>query len=187
MARISANPIWQLLDEGGDVVATLNNDGSSITPVLTGGSTIANWGVGTSPLQSKVLLTSAQLLALKTTPIQLTPTPQANQIIFVENISLRYLFNTAAYTLNAGTFKLFLGPVGNAVPILADQSALLTAVANGTVLGIPGVALGSAASPLTDAKAFAQPVFAVNDGGANYTVGAGTVEVLLTYDLVALP
>ena len=176
MTRISANPVWQLLDENGDVIATLNNDGSSTTPVLTGNALgiaplLANWGVGTSPLQSKILLTSAQLLALKTTPIQLTPVPAANQIIFVENVSLRYLYGGTAYTLNAGTFKIFLGPLANAVTVLADQSALLTGAVNGTVLGIPGVALGTAAAPLTDAKALGQPLYAIDDGTANYTLG----------------
>lgn len=183
--RISTSPVWQILDENNvDVIASLNVDGSVTVPQVAAGTANTNPGVATPSLIARVLLTSAQLLALKTTPIQLLPNPGANQVIYVEEITLRYLFLTAAYTLNAGTFKLFLGAVANAKAISADQSAILTAVANGSVIGITGLPAGSAATPLTDAQALGQSVFAGNDGAANYTVGAGTLEVVLTYAIV---
>jgi hypothetical protein len=181
--RISPNPVLSLLDQNGiDSIFNVNSDGSVTVPQVAAPITTPN-GVGTLPIVSRTLITSAQLLALKTTPIQLTPTPATGFIIQLENITLRYVFATAAYTLNAGTLKVFQGPVANAKALVADQAALLTAVANGNIIGIPALAGGTAASPLTDAQALAQPLFLGNDGGANYTVGAGTLEVVLTYDI----
>lgn len=179
--RISPNPVFQLLDENGiDTILSINNDGSavngqSVAPVNSPS------GTGLIPQVDRILLSSAQLLALKTTPMQLIPAPAAGYVTIIEAINLRYLFGGTAYTLNAGTLKLFYGPVANAKALTADQAALLTGGANGTVLGILATAVGTAAAPLTDAQALAQAIFLGNDGTANYTLGNGTLEVEVFY------
>lgn len=182
--RISPNPVFQVLDQNGtDIIYGFNNDSSAQVPQVAAPITTPN-GMGTGTIIGRVLVSSAQLLALKTTPMQITPTPAAGFFVQLENVSFRYLFSTAAYTLNAGTLKVFQGPVANAKALIADQATLLTAVATGSILGIPALAAGSAATPLTDAQAYAVPLFLGNDGAANYTVGGGTLEAILTYTII---
>src|SRR5215469_14468470 len=94
--RISPNPVWQIVDEGGDIIASLNNDGS--TPTIPG-----NPGVAGLVNKIKLTLTSAQLLALFTTPVTIIPAPGANMYIHVLGVDMHFTFVTTAYTLNSGT------------------------------------------------------------------------------------
>jgi hypothetical protein len=174
--RISPNPVWQLVDEGGDIIASLNSTGA--TPTTPGLPPVAG-------LISKIklTLTAAQLNAIKTTPISIIPAPGANRYLQVIGVTARLLFGTTAFTLNAGTLKLFLGPVANAKALTADMSALLTQVVNATTIG--QAVLGNAT--LTDAQALNVPIQIGNDGAANYTLGDGTVEFIVIFEVVAVP
>src|SRR5215831_10121310 len=106
--RISPNPVWQLVDQSGDVIASINNDGSSSIPSGQTGP------VASLLNKVKLTLTSAQLLALKATPVSIIPAPGSGKFINVIGANVYYSFLTAAYTLNAGTLKLYHGPVANA-------------------------------------------------------------------------
>lgn len=174
--RISPNPVWQLLDEGGDTIASLNNDGSTPTnPGQPGVAGLVN--------KIKLTLTAAQLNALKTTPISIIPAPGASKFIQVLGVSARLLFGTTAFTLNAGTLKLFMGAVANAKALTADMSALLTQTVNATTIGQAVLGLAT----LTDAQGINVDVEAGNDGAANYTLGDGTVEFIIQYKIIGLP
>lgn len=125
-------------------------------------------------------LTAAQLLALKTTAIAIVPATlvNANEAIWVDNITLKYNFLTTAYTLNAGTLKIFYGPVANAQALSADLSAaFLTAAASRIIPNIPFLKIG----PDTVANMTGQGIFLGNDGAANYTLGDATLDVTVTY------
>lgn len=173
--RISPNPVWQLIDQGGDIIASINNDGSSSQPVGQA------QGVASFVNQMRFVVSSAQLLALKTTPVSLIPAPGAGKMIQVLGCDMRIVFGGTAYTLNAGTLKVFYGPVANAKAITGDQSALLTQIANATTLN----AAISAETTLTDAQALNVDVELGNDGAANYTLGNGTLVVYLEYEIWA--
>lgn len=129
-------------------------------------------------------ITSAQLLALKAAPITIVPvdivvTGNPNIILVPLAISLHYLFVTAAYTLNAGTLRLYYGPVANNKPLCADQAALLTNVANevNPIIAItaPGV--------LTEAQGLNMPIILGNAGAAEFTLGAGSLIVNVAYGI----
>lgn len=126
----------------------------------------------------QVRLTAAQLLALKTTPIQLTPTPNPGEVICVHCSMFKYTFVTTAYTLNAGTLKLFFGPVANAHAMTADLStSFLTAAASRVISNVAGITVASD----TIANGTGQPIFVGNDGAANYTLGDAVVDITLIY------
>lgn len=176
--RISPNPVWQLVDQGGDVIASINNDGSSSIPSGQTGpvSTLIN--------KVKLVLTSAQLLALKATPVSIIPAPGAGKFINVLGANVYYSFLTAAYTLNAGTLKLYHGPVANAKPLTAAlETGLIDQAANRSNLDIPILATGN----LTDAQALNVDVEVGNAGAAEFTLGAGTVEFVVWYQIVTIP
>lgn len=182
--RISPNPVWQLIDQGGDIIATINNDGSATIPA--GGSTATAGPNGTSvlSLQTKVLISSAQLLALKGTPLTLISAPGPGKLIVTNQATFRYVFNSVAYTLNAGTIKLFQGPVANAKTLTASvATGLIDQVVNTTNIGVPTTATGN----LTDAQAVNTAVMIANDGAAEFTLGNGTLEVIVDYQVIAVP
>lgn len=138
---------------------------------------------GAPALVSRTLITSAQLLALKTTGVTLIPAAGANTAIAVDTISMHYLFLTTAYTLNAGTLRLFYGPQASALPLCADQAVgLIDQVANRT---IPSIALTLPAVQ-TDANGLNQPITLGNTGAANFSLGVGTLVVTVTYNIVNL-
>ena len=180
MLRISPNPVYQILDQNGvDEILSINNDssisiGQASAPVTTPGHN------GYVPCVSRVLVTSAQLLALKTTPLNIIPAPATGFMNMVEQFIFRYTFGGTAYTLNAGNLEVFYGPSANAKNLVGDQSALLTQGANSTSVGVP--ALGVAT--LTDAQSLAQPIVLANTGTANYTLGNGTLEVVTIFSIV---
>lgn len=184
-AKLSPEPVWQLLDLNGTVTAALNTNGS--TPSTVGPPGTA-YGVSGFLSKVKVLISAAQLKALKATPLSLIPAPGVvaggGRIIGVANVAFRYLFGTTAYTLNAGTIKLFYGPVANAKPLTASVAAgLVDQVVNSTIVSQPLVAAGV----LTDAQAFNVDIELGNDGAAELTLGDGTLEVVIGYKIMALP
>jgi hypothetical protein len=127
-------------------------------------------------------VTSAKLLALKGADVLLVAAPPAGYALMLENISLRLNFSTPAYTLNAGTLIVYLGPSANAVPLVADLSAILTATATSDNVGIPVLASGV----ITQVKAEAVGLYLGNTGSAQFTAGAGTLDVILTYTVVQM-
>lgn len=176
--RISPNPVWQLLDQGGDVIVSINNDGSSTIPVGQTGP------VASLVDQIKFTLTPAQLKALRATPVSIIPAPGAGKFIQVEEVSVYYKFATTAYTLNAGTLKLFHGPVANAKPLTAAlETGLIDQTANRSNLDITILATGN----LTDAQALNVDIEAGNAGAAEFTLGDGTVEFFVNYQIITVP
>lgn len=177
MARISPNPVFQLLDQGGDVIATINNNGSST--IAPGAA-----GVGVFGLQSKTILTSAQLLAIKGTPQTLIPAAGPGTVIVVNQVTFRYLFGGTAFTLNAGTLKIFEGPPANAKAVTPSvATGLIDQAVNMSNLGVPATASGN----LTDAQAVNVGITIANDGAAEFTLGNGTLEVITDYLIFNLP
>lgn len=173
--RISPNPVWQLLDQGGDVIASINNDGSSTIPSGQTGPV--------SSLVNKVqlVLTAAQLKALKATPISIIAAPGSGKFIQVMSCSVRYTFLTTAFTLNAGTLKLYHGPVANAKPLTADlASGIIDQTANTSDLDVPILATGA----LTDAQALNVDIEVGNAGAAEFTLGLGSVEFFVQYQIM---
>lgn len=136
---------------------------------------------GGPTLISRTLITSAQLLLLKTTGVSLIPAAGANTVITLDTVSLHYLFLTTAYTLNAGTLRLFYGPQASALPLCADQSVgLIDQAANRTIPSVPLTLI----AVQTDANGINQPITLGNTGAANFTLGVGTLVVTCTYNIV---
>lgn len=176
--RISPNPVWQLVDQGGDVIVSINNDGSTTIPTGQVGP------VASMVNQVKLTLTSAQLKALKATPVSIIPAPGSGKFIQVEECSVYYKFGATAYTLNAGTLKLYHGPVANAKPLTAAlETGLIDQTANRSNLDVAILATGN----LTDAQALNVDIEVGNAGAAEFTLGDGTVEFFVNYQILQVP
>jgi hypothetical protein len=122
-------------------------------------------------------ITSAQLLALKGADVLIINAPPPGYALNVQSISLRFNFNTTAYTLNSGTLKLYLGPSANGIPIVGDLSSILTQSATYDNIGVPTLASGVQ----TQAHSENVGIYLGNQGSAQFTLGDGTLDVIVSY------
>ena len=166
---------------------------ASKSSVQNPGRVIPDTIIGMENRFERITLTSAQLLALKGADVQIVPqavfTPSGVQgkpgvglAYAVESVHMRFNFLTTAYTLNAGTLKLYQGPSANNIPLTADLSALLTQVATFDNIDIPILPTG----PQTQANIENQPITIGNTGTAQFTLGDGTLDVILQYTVVQM-
>jgi len=127
-------------------------------------------------------LTSAQLLALKATDVQLVEAPGVGYVHHLEGVSLRLNFGTVAYTLNAGTLKVYMGASSAGLAQTADLAALLNAGASSVNVGVPALATGVTAK----ANAENKPLVLGNTGAAEFTLGDGTLDVVVVYSTLQI-
>lgn len=125
----------------------------------------------------KTSLSSAQLLALSATPVQLVAAPGAGNVILPISIIFRLNFGTAAYAAGS-TLRLYVGLKANGLSFVVAAQALIQAVAT-TVQLTPSTAflgvLGVSANMVNQAL-YLSPI------GAEFTTGDGTLDVYLAYD-----
>jgi hypothetical protein len=157
---IAANPSSAVLyPSNAAVVAYVNNAGGGSVNTI------------------KVSLTSADILALFTTPFTLIPAQGAGTLINVLKVWYKYNFNTTAYTgggsltviynnslIPATTaFSNLLGQTSNYIGRPAMSFSVLTLL-NSDIVNVPVTLLGSVAQ----------------------TLGDSTLDVYITYDVITL-
>jgi len=126
-----------------------------------------------------VTLSSAQLLHLHGTAIQLVPAPGAGNVIKPISFTLEYKLGTALYTTPDGSFAI--GTAGFAAAVqqpgvgFIDQSSDQVAFLGG---------FGGAFGPRSSVEN--QPIIVSQNGSAEWTAGDGSVVVSITYTVVAL-
>jgi hypothetical protein len=139
-------------------------------------------------------LSSAQILAINTTPVVIVPNPitsllgnlvPPNGYLFVpEMVTAEYIFGGTAYTANGTNPALVIQYTGQATTLLSILgTGLLTAAVN-TQVTIPQSAAGNLAL-----SASANLGFQVNIGGTvspSFTLGNGTCVLTLLYNIVCL-
>lgn len=190
VSGISPTPVQQYLDESGAVLWSLDNNGnvlqagSSQQPAASG--TTAAAGVAGStfpavsgPLVQKVTLASADLLALRATPMQLIAAPGAGKFIRLLQVDFHLNFLTAAYTNTNANFNLYLGTTAGGFKLTADLDAIVVAAASAYLLQSALSSLQSA-----DANILNKGIFAGNDGSAEFLAGAGSLDCYLRYAIV---
>lgn len=176
-----ANIITQYLRESDNAVMMSLDDTGLLTINGSLASNLSN-GIATNATFRRKLtnITAAQLKALRATPISLIPAPGAGLFITPVLIAYRYNFLTSAFTLNAGTIKVFQGPVANAIPCHADvASGMVDQTANRSIPFTPLIKQG----PAADANILNVDIELGNDGAAELTVGLGNLDVLVIYGI----
>jgi hypothetical protein len=129
----------------------------------------------------RLLVTSAQLLAMTgVTNVPLVPAGGPSIIHVPVMLSLRYFFKTAGYTINAGAvLKLYRGSVIAGHALTADMATGV--IDQGANVNLPNQPIIAPTTKDTDANTLNQPLIIGNDNAAQFTVGAGSIEVMLAY------
>ena len=142
--------------------------------------------VGTPAMnQATVTLTSAQLLALSTTPITVIPAPPAGYYVFPTYYTMQYHFGGTAYA-GSGSCSLIYGlpPVVNPTNLITlynwtAASGIIHAAFSCTFIGICGEGLTPYTTVNGAAVMFTAPTA--------LTLGNGTLTITLNYSLLPLP
>jgi len=123
-------------------------------------------------------LTSAQLLALLITPVQILPAPGVNFIYNVVNGLFHYRFNTTAYTLG-GMGSIFITyPAASTVALAAVAQTGLVDQANDAF----EQAFCGSETPASSANALDQPLTVNTDTAM--TLGDGTLTIQCDYVVI---
>lgn len=127
-------------------------------------------------LISKTSLTTAQVLALFTTPIQLISAPGVGFAIQVIKSSAKLNYNTSAYATN-----LVLG-IGS--PTASVNQETITGLLGAAISKTQnGLAIGSTA---TETQLIANAAINVSVLVGNPTVGNSSIDIYLTYRIITL-
>jgi hypothetical protein len=140
---------------------------------------------GEQPNQyQRVLITSAQLLALNGAPVVIAPAGGAGTVLVPDGITYRYIAGATPYTIGAAVLRLYLGSVAAGHALHANVATGLVDQANNRVL--PFVQLISPTTIDTDANFLNQPLVLGNDNATQLTLGNGTLQVLLEYSTLTV-
>lgn len=144
--------------------------------IISGGQIIE--GVARRRKKATVTLTSAQILALFTTPITVVPAPAAGSYLAFEGMLLKYAAGATAYTLTGATnFEVrFTNASGALVNVVLAVAGVLDQATNQIRL-VKSIA--------TNVTPVAAAVLVIGIGGADPTLGNGTVTVEVLYSVIA--
>ncbi len=145
---------------------------------------VAPHGDVTTEKQARVTLTSAQLLALASTPVTLIPAPvDTTNIILVKSVTAVLNYGTATYT--GGSVSIQYAGSANDVVVASATNTAIGALVDGTGSGMlyaSGVLAGT-----NNLVADAGQAVRIKNTSTAFTVGDGTLTLILDYQLIHTP
>src|SRR5690349_7998744 len=135
---------------------------------------------GAAVQTATITLTSAQILGLYTTPVQVVPAPGTGQLLNPLSFTLQYKFGSTPYTVSPQGIQFISGAPGRdeygsvttSNLLDAPSSRVATASANGQAGGDPAT--------------YANQPLMVDLSTSDPTGGDGTLTITVTYTVVTL-
>jgi hypothetical protein len=168
------------LTSGNILVGNGSNVAASVA--MSGHATLSNAGVLTlddsvRSYTTKVSVSSAEILALNSSPKQLLAAPGSGKLYEITGILCRMNFGTAAYAANTTLQVLYSG----ANLVVGTNSNIINATISKT-----GKMILSAISAAGSTQYLENTALNVNVGGGNPTTGDGTLDIYITYKIITL-
>jgi hypothetical protein len=130
--------------------------------------------------QATVLISSAQLLALRATPVSLIVAQGSSSVIVVDSVVLEFIPDTTPYsTVSTADLAVYVDTT-KATTFTGDSTALIDQSAKTFEILSPTAAKFFT----TDAHSDNTACFIANVSGAEYTAGNGTLNVTVNYYVV---
>lgn len=123
-------------------------------------------------------ISSAQVLAMYTSPVLLVPSPGANKIIFVHDVFIEYAFGGVAYANGSGISIQYTGSLPGDSILNSNINPQGSASDFGGDPGVPFQTFGAIESYINQGVCAST----VNN---NFTGGNGTFRVSIFYTIVA--
>ena len=170
--------VYGALTEG-DLIYIKASDASGWYVVLSASASAVTLGASEGAGHARVEVTSAELLALATTPKELVPAPGANKILMYEGATLQIDFETIQYAESGDNMAVkYTDASGVAVSETIECTGFITASADTMVRSIP-------VKDAIVANAAAENQALVLDNiGTNFTSGDSPVYVDVYYRVV---
>jgi hypothetical protein len=127
----------------------------------------------------KVIITTAQLLALNGAPVTIAPAGGAGTLLVPDGLSARYIAGNTGFTIGVAVLKLYIGSVTGGHALTANFATGLVDQTSNKIL--PFIPLISPTTVDTDANFLNQAIVIGNDNATQLTLGNGSLEVLLEY------
>ena len=164
---------------GGGGVTSFNTRTGAVTP-QTGDYSIGQITGATENVTVNV--SSAQILALNTSPVLLVSAPGAGKLLVLRQVVLNYVAGGTGYTGAGGNLQLFYGTASGSVTVINNTTmpdTFLNGTSNQVVASngfIPSVSsqIGSAINK----------AISLNDNNGNPTLGNGTMVVTVWYNTI---
>lgn len=127
-----------------------------------------------------VTITSAQILALNSTPVVVIPAPASTQVIVPHYAVIRYNYGGVAYAGTVGALQLRIGTLAPLAPTLTTLNTANVGVTASSVemVSLSTAAVSSAPPPTTTVAGTALFVLLTS---ANATTGTGTLDITVYY------
>lgn len=160
---------------------------NDIETAFTAINNLEGGGSGTTEI---VNISSAQILAMGTTPIQLLPAAGVGKYYDIDKVILEYTHVTTAYTL--GTATRIRVSDSNGMMFFDADSAQLSEVDNNvsrlTPITVFNNAAGAGGSEITQGYFYTNDSLSLSTisdagSGVDVTLGDGTLRVIITYNL----
>lgn len=139
-----------------------------------------NWwafGAAQRLFEAEVALSSAQILALNATPVELVPAPGSGKVVIVRGITLKMVATATAYA-NGGALE-FRYTNASGAKVTADiAAAVVTAGAGTSYTSVAGVT--------TSLTNVVNSPIVVNNATAPFITGTGTAVVGISFEVLEL-
>jgi hypothetical protein len=168
--NLTADRAYEFPDASGTLALKVNGVAADST-----GNIVVSAGGSVNTI--KVSLTSANILALNATPFTLIAAQGAGTIVNVLKVWYSYNHNTTAYT-GGGFLTVKLGSAFGAT-ISGNIGGILNSGSN--IIGMPSMSVSSS----TGTSGFDNTAVVLYNTSAQ-TLGDGTLDVYLTYDVITL-
>ncbi len=163
-----------------DLIYCAGSDGKGTFAVFVATSTSVKLGASDGATVNRVVITSAEVLLLATTPKVLVPAPGAGKIAIFEGCHVQLDYNSVAYTESSDNLVVaYTNAAGVVVSQVIEMTGFITLTADSSTRGFPAI------NPIVANTGCANQALVLDNNNANFgNDGDSTLTVDTFYRIV---